>query len=141
MNSTINSNTHSDLPKSFSNGVLDILYQYATFNDVEACKDALRGHIRPYLFDYSVDQLDIALKEVREQLLKQQANQSDMSNAYWNEIIESLNNAFSKPEEKLSNYIDKARFDQALNEAKKLYPNLFKKYILGGNFEARIRQF
>ena len=64
MNSTINSNTHSALPKSFYNGVLDILYQYATFNDVEACKDALRGHIRPYLFDYSVNQLDIAFKEI-----------------------------------------------------------------------------
>ncbi|MCK4028590.1 hypothetical protein HCC70_09705 [Streptococcus suis] len=127
MNSTINSNTHSDLPKSFSNGVLDILYQYATFNDVEACKDALRDHIRPYLFDYSVNQLDIALKEVREQLVKQQTNQSDMSNAYWNEMIESLNDAFSEPEGKVSNYIDKARFDQALNEAQKIFPGLFKK--------------
>lgn len=125
MNSTIKSNTHSNLPKSFSNGVLEILYQYATFNDVEACKDALRGHIRPYLFDYSVNQLDIALKEIRQQLIEQQANQSDMSNAYWNEMIESLNDAFSEPESNVSNYIDKARFDQALNEAKKLYPNLF----------------
>ncbi|HFH9839595.1 TPA: hypothetical protein ACGO92_002096 [Streptococcus suis] len=134
MNSTINSNTHSDLPKSFSNGVLEILYQYATFNDVEACKDALRGLIRPYLFDYSVNQLDIALKEVREQLVKQQANQSDMSNAYWNEIIKSLNNAFSKPEEKLSNYIDKARFDidkarfdQVFKEVQKTYDGLLNK--------------
>ncbi|HEM6510853.1 TPA: hypothetical protein U2E06_000209 [Streptococcus suis] len=125
MNSTINSNTQSDLPKSFSSGVLEILYHYATFNDVEACKDALRGHIRPYLFDYSVNQLDIALKEVRKQLVKQQSNQSDMSNAYWNDMIESLNNAFSEPERNVSNYIDKARFDQALKEAKKLYPNLF----------------
>ncbi|HEM2777921.1 TPA: hypothetical protein U0614_001057 [Streptococcus suis] len=125
MNSIINSSTHSDLPKSFSSGVLEILYQYATFNDVEACKDALRRHIRPYLFDYSVNQLDTALKEVREQLVKQQANQSDMSNAYWNDMIESLNNAFSEPERNVSNYIDKARFDQALKEAKKLYPNLF----------------
>lgn len=125
MNSTINSNTHSDLPKSFSSGVLEILHQHATFNNVEACKDALRGHIRPYLFDYSVNQLDIALKEIRQQLIEQQANQSDMSNAYWNEMIESLNDAFSEPEGKVSNYIDKARFDQALNEAKKLYPNLF----------------
>lgn len=125
MNSTINSRTPSNLTKSFSNGVLEILYQYAAFNDVEACKDALRGHIRPYLFDYSVDQLDIALKEVRKQLVKQQANQSDMSNAYWNEMIESMNNAFSVPEGKVSNYIDKARFDQALNEAQKIYPNLF----------------
>ena len=97
----------------------------ATFNDVEACKDALRGHIRPYLFDYSVNQLDIALKEIRQQLIEQQANQSDMSNAYWNEMIESLNDAFSEPERNVSNYIDKARFDQALKEAKKLYPNLF----------------
>lgn len=125
MNSTINRNTHSDLPKSFSSGVLEILHQHATFNNVEACKDALRGHIRPYLFDYSVNQLDIALKEIRQQLIEQQANQSDMSNAYWNEMIESLNDAFSEPEGKVSNYIDKARFDQALNEAKKLYPNLF----------------
>ena len=125
MNSTINSNTHSVLPKSFSNGVLDILYQYATFNDVEASKDVLRGHIRPYLFNYSVNQLDIALKEIRQQLIEQQANQSDMSNAYWNEMIESLNDAFSEPERNVSNYIDKARFDQALNEAKELYPNLF----------------
>ncbi|HEM4177616.1 TPA: hypothetical protein U1W74_002052 [Streptococcus suis] len=125
MNSTINSNTQSDLPKSFSSGVLEILYHYATFNDVEACKDALRGHIRPYLFDYSVNLLDIALKEVRKQLVKQQSNQSDMSNAYWNDMIESLNNAFSEPERNVSNYIDKARFDQALKEAKKLYPNLF----------------
>ena len=125
MNSTINSNTHSALPKSFSNGVLEILYQYATSNDVEACKDALRGHIRPYLFDYSVNKLDIALKEVRQQLIEQQANQSDMSNAYWNEMIESLNDAFSESEDKVLNFIDEARFDQALNEAKKLYPNLF----------------
>ncbi|MCK4004005.1 hypothetical protein HCC50_01320 [Streptococcus suis] len=125
MNSTINSNTQSDLPKSFSSGVLEILYHYATFNDVEACKDALRGHIRPYLFDYSVNLLDIALKEVRKQLVKQQSNQSDMSNAYWNDMIESLNNAFSEPERNVSNYIDKARFDQALHDAKKLYPNLF----------------
>ena len=125
MNSIINSSTHSDLPKSFSSGVLEILYHYATFNDVEACKDALRGHIRPYLFDYSVNQLDIALKEIRQQLIEQQANQSDMSNAYWNEMIESLNDAFSEPERNVSNYIDKARFDQALKEAKKLYPNLF----------------
>ncbi|HFI0938874.1 TPA: hypothetical protein ACGOX9_001830 [Streptococcus suis] len=125
MNSTINSNTHSDLPKSFSNGVLEILYHYATFNDVEACKDALRGHIRPYLFDYSVNQLDIALKEIRQQLIEQQANQSDMPNTYWNEMIESLNDAFSEPEGKALNYIDKARFDQALHDAKKLYPNLF----------------
>lgn len=125
MNSIINSSTHSDLPKSFSSGVLEILYNYATFNDVEACKDALRGHIRPYLFDYSVNQLDTALKEVREQLVKQQANQSDMSNIYWNEMIESLNNAFSVSEGKVSNYIDKARFDQAIHEAKELYPNLF----------------
>ncbi|HEL2739332.1 TPA: hypothetical protein UDO34_002220 [Streptococcus suis] len=125
MNSTINSNTHSALPKSFSNGVLEVLYQYATINDVEACKDALRGHIRPYVFDYSVNQLDIALKEIRQQLIEQQANQSDMSNAYWNEMIESLNNAFSEPERNVSNYIDKARFDQALKEAKQLYPNLF----------------
>lgn len=125
MNSTINSSTHSDLSKSFSNGVLDILYQYATFNDVEACKDALRGHIRPYLFDYTINQLDIALKEIRQQLIEQQANQSDMSNAYWNEMIESMNNAFSVAEGKVSNYIDKSRFDQALKEAKKLYPNLF----------------
>ena len=125
MNSIINSSTHSDLPKSFSSGVLEILYHYATFNDVEACKDALRGHIRPYLFDYSVNQLDIALKEIRQQLIEQQANQSDMSNAYWNEMIESLNDAFSEPERNVSNYIDKARFDQALKEAKQLYPNLF----------------
>lgn len=125
MNSTINSNTHSDLPKSFSSGVLEILYHYATFNDVEACKDALRGHIRPYLFDYSVNQLNIALKEVRKQFVKQQSNQSDMSNAYWNDMIESLNNAFSVPDGKVSNYIDKARFEQALHDAKKLYPNLF----------------
>ncbi|HEM4247114.1 hypothetical protein HO412_03195 [Streptococcus suis] len=125
MNSIINSNTHSDLPKSFSNGVLEILYQYATFNDVEACKDALRGHIRPYLFDYSVNQLDIALKEIRQQLVEQQHNQTGMANAYWNEMIESLNNAFSEPESKVSNYIDEARFDQALHDAKKLYPNLF----------------
>ncbi|HEL2401541.1 hypothetical protein ACTGYT_03585 [Streptococcus suis] len=127
MNSIINSSTHSDLPKSFSNGVLEILYQYATFNDVEACKDALRGLIRPYLFDYSVNQLDIALKEIRQQLIEQQANQSDMSYAYWNEMIESLNDAFSEPEGKVSNYIDKARFDQALNEAQKIFPGLFKK--------------
>ncbi|HEM5280908.1 TPA: hypothetical protein U1333_000264 [Streptococcus suis] len=125
MNSTINRSTHSDLPKSFSSGVLEILYNYATFNDVEACKDALRGHIRPYVFDYSVNQLDIALKEIRQPLIEQQANQSDMSNAYWNEMIESMNNAFSVAEGKVSNYIDKARFDQALKEAKKLYPNLF----------------
>ena len=97
----------------------------ATFNDVEACKDALRGHIRPYLFDYSVNQLDIVLKEIRQQLIEQQANQSDMSKTYWNEMIESLNDAFSEPEGKVSNYVDKARFDQALNEATKLYPNLF----------------
>ncbi|HEM5207877.1 TPA: hypothetical protein U1320_002196, partial [Streptococcus suis] len=129
MNSTINSNTHSDLPKSFSNGVLEILYQYATFNDVEACKDALRGHghIRPYLFDYSVNQLDIALKEVREQLVKHQPNQPDKANAYWNEMIESLNEAFSKPEEKLSNYIDKARFDQVFKEVQKTYDGLLNK--------------
>lgn len=125
MNSIINSSTHSDLPKSFSDGVLEVLDQYATINDVEACKDALRSHIRPYLFDYSVNQLDIALKEVREQLVKQQANQSDMSNVYWNEMIESLNDAFSEPVGKVSNYIDKARFDQAIHEAKELYPNLF----------------
>ncbi|CYU09422.1 hypothetical protein [Streptococcus suis] len=125
MNSTINSNTHSDLSKSFSNGVLEILYQYAIFNDVEACKDALRGHIRPYLFDYSVNQLDIALKEIRQQLIEQKPNQPDKANVYWNEMIESLNDAFSEPEGKVSNYIDKARFDQALKEAKKLYPNLF----------------
>ena len=61
MHSAINSTRYSDLLKSFSNGVLDILYQCATFNDVEACKDALRGHIRPYLFDYSVNQLDTFL--------------------------------------------------------------------------------
>ncbi|WP_105123321.1 hypothetical protein [Streptococcus suis] len=125
MNSIINSSTHSDLPKSFSSGVLETLYHYATFNDVEACKDALRGHIRPYLFDYSVNQLDIALKEIRQQLIEQQANQSNMSNAYWNEMIESLVDAFSEPEGKVSNYIDKARFDQAIHEAKELYPNLF----------------
>lgn len=125
MNSIINSSTHSDLPKSFSDGVLEVLYQYATINDVEACKVALRGHIRPYLFDYSVNQLDIALKEIRQQLIEQQANQSDTSNAYWNEMIESLNDAFSEPERNVSNYIDKARFDQALKEAKKLYPNFF----------------
>ena len=125
MNSTINSNSHSDLPKSFSSGVLDILYQYATFNEVEACKDALRGHIRPYLFDYSVNQLDIALKEIRQQLIEQKPNQPDKVNVYWNEMIESLNDAFSEPEGKVSNFIDKARFNQALNEAKELYPNLF----------------
>ncbi|MGQ7366432.1 hypothetical protein ACTGXS_02500 [Streptococcus suis] len=125
MNSIINSSTHSDLPKSFSNDVLEILYQYATFHDVEACKVALRGLIRPYLFDYSVNQLDIALKEIRQQLIEQQANQSNMSNAYWNEMIESLDDAFSEPEGKVSNYIDKARFDQAIHEAKELYPNLF----------------
>ncbi|HEM3464662.1 hypothetical protein [Streptococcus suis] len=125
MNSTINSNTHSDLPKSFSKGVLEILDQYATSNDVEACKDALRGHIRPYLFDFSVNQLNIALKEIRQQLIEQQHNQPGMANAYWNEMIESLNDAFGEPEDKVLNFIDEARFDQALNEAKKLYPNLF----------------
>ncbi|HEM3692340.1 TPA: hypothetical protein U1D14_001887 [Streptococcus suis] len=125
MNSIINSSTHLDLPKSFSNGVLEILYQYATFNDVEACKDELRGHIRPYLFDYSVNQLDIALKEIRQQLIEQQPNQADKTNVFWNEMIESLNAAFSEPEGKVSNYIDKARFDQALHDAKELYPNLF----------------
>ncbi|HFU3710507.1 TPA: hypothetical protein ACGO5C_002106 [Streptococcus suis] len=125
MNSIINSSTHLDLPKSFSNGVLEILYQYATFNDVEACKDELRGHIRPYLFDYSVNQLDIALKEIRQQLIEQQSNQADKTNVFWNEMIKSLNAAFSEPEEKVSNYIDKASFDQALHDAKELYPNLF----------------
>ena len=125
MNSIINSSTHLDLPKSFSNGVLEILYQYATFNDVEACKDELRGHIRPYLFDYSVNQLDIALKEIRQQLIEQQSNQADKTNVFWNEMIESFNAAFSEPEGKVSNYIDKARFDQALHDAKELYPNLF----------------
>lgn len=127
MNSIINSNTHSDLPKSISSGVLEMLYQYATFNDVEACKDALRDHIRPYLFDYSVNQLDIALKEIRQQLIEQQYNQPDKENAYWNEMIESLNDAFSEPEGKVSNYIDKSRFEQALNEAQKIFPSLFKK--------------
>ncbi|MGQ7472662.1 hypothetical protein ACTGUZ_04030 [Streptococcus suis] len=125
MNSIINSSTHSDLPKSFSDGVLEVLYQYATINDVEACKDALRGHIRPYLFDYSVNQLDTALKEIRQQLIEQKPNQPNKANVYWNEMIESLNDAFSEPEGKVSNFIDKARFDQALNEAKELYPNLF----------------
>ncbi|HEM5297164.1 TPA: hypothetical protein U1381_002141, partial [Streptococcus suis] len=97
--------------------------------DVEACKDALRGHghIRPYLFDYSVNQLDIALKEVREQSVKHQPNQPDKANAYWNEMIESLNEAFSKPEEKLSNYIDKARFDQVFKEVQKTYDGLLNK--------------
>ncbi|HFR3551800.1 TPA: hypothetical protein ACHVA2_002050 [Streptococcus suis] len=127
MNSIINSSTHSDLPKSFSDGVLEVLYQYATINDVEACKDALRGHIRPYVFDYSVNQLDIALKEIRQQLVEQQHNQTGMANAYWNEMIESLNNAFSVSEGKVSNYIDKSRFEQALNEAQKIFPSLFKK--------------
>ncbi|MGE9835210.1 hypothetical protein [Streptococcus orisratti] len=127
MISTINSNIHSYLPKSFSNGVLDILYQYATFNDVEACKDALRGHIRPYLFDYSVNQLDTALKEIRQQLIEQQSNQPDKANIYWSEMIESLNDAFSEPGGKVSNYIDKSRFDQALNEAQKIFPGLSKK--------------
>lgn len=42
-------------------------------------------------------------------------------------MIESLNDAFSEPEGKVSNYIDKARFDQALNEAQKIFPGLFKK--------------
>ena len=125
MNSTINSITPSNLTKSFSIGVLDILYHYATFNDVEACKDALRGHIRPYLFDYSVNQLDKALKEIRQQIIEQQNNQPEKANVYWNEMIESLNVAFSEPEGNVSNFIDKARFDQALNEAKKLYPTLF----------------
>lgn len=127
MDSIIKSITHSDIPKSFSNVVLEILYQYATFNDVEACKDALRSHIRPYLFDYSVNQLDIALKEIRQQLIKQQPNQPDKANVYWNEMIESLNDAFSVPEDKVSNFIDKARFDQALNEAQKIFPGLSKK--------------
>ncbi|CYU35032.1 hypothetical protein [Streptococcus suis] len=127
MNSIIKSNTHSDLSKSFSNGVLEILHQYATSNDVETCKDDLRGHIRPYLFDYSVNQLDTALKEIRQQLIEQQHNQLGMANAHWNEMIESLNVAFSEPEDKVSNFIDEARFDQVLHEAKKLYPNLFKK--------------
>ena len=125
MNSTINSNTHLDLPISFSRGVLEILHQHATFNEVEACKDVLIGYIRPYLFDYSVNQLDIALKEIRQQLIEQKPNQPGMANAYWNEMIESLNDAFSEPEDKVLNFIDEARFDQALNEAKKLYPNLF----------------
>lgn len=58
-------------------------------------------------------------------MVKQQANQSDMSNAYWKEMIGSLNDAFSEPESNVSNYIDKARFDHALKKAKKLYPNLF----------------
>lgn len=124
MNSIINSSTHLDLPKAFSNGVLEILYQYATFNDVEACKDALRGYIRPYLFDYSVNQLDIALKEIRQQLIEQQHNQPEKANAYWNEMIESLNTAFREPEGKVSKYIDKARFDQALNEAQKFLSGL-----------------
>ncbi len=119
------STAHLPLPKSFSNDVLDILYQFATFNDVESCKDALRGHIRPYLFDYSVNQLDTALKEIRQQLIEQKPNQPDKANAYWNEMIESLNDAFSEPEGKVSNHIDKSRFEQALHEAKKLYPNLF----------------
>lgn len=100
----------------------------ATFNDVEACKDALRGHIRPYLFDYSVNQLDIAFKEIRQQLIEQQNNQPEKTNTYWNEMIKSLNDdAFSDPEGKISNYIDKYRFDQALNEAQKIFPGLFEK--------------
>lgn len=128
MNSTINSITPSNLTKSFSIGVLDILYQCATFNDVEACKDALRGHIRPYLFDYSVNQLDIAFKEIRQQLIEQQNNQPEKTNTYWNEMIKSLNDdAFSDTEGKISNYIDKYRFDQALNEAQKIFSGLFEK--------------
>ena len=128
MHSAINSTRYSDLLKSFSNGVLDILYQCATFNDVEACKDALRGHIRPYLFDYSVNQLDTALKEIRQQLIEQQNNQPEKTNTYWNEMIKSLNDdAFSDPEGKISNYIDKYRFDQALNEAQKIFSGLFEK--------------
>ncbi|WDN60248.1 hypothetical protein [Streptococcus parasuis] len=100
----------------------------ATFNDVEACKDALRGHIRPYLFDYSVNQLDIAFKEIRQQLIEQQNNQPEKTNTYWNEMIKSLNDdAFSDPEGKISNYIDKYRFDQALNEAQKIFSGLFEK--------------
>ena len=86
MHATIDSRTLSGPPESFSNGLWS---QNAELNDVEACKDTLRGYIRPYLFDYSVNQLDKALKKVRQQLIEQQNNQPNMSSAFWNEMIEN----------------------------------------------------
>ena len=51
-----------------------------------------------------------------------------LSETNLNEMIKSLNDdAFSDPEGKISNYIDKYRFDQALNEAQKIFSGLFEK--------------
>lgn len=132
MHSAINSTRYSDLLKSFSNGVLDILYQCATFNDVEACKDALRGHIRPYLFYYSVNQLDTALKEIRQQLIEQKPNQPDKANAYWNEMILDVHDSLFQEEMLykninsynlfLVNYESLAKYQNALSNNEKLSP-------------------
>ncbi len=42
-------------------------------------------------------------------------------------MIESMNNAFSVPEGKVSNYIDKAIFDQVFKEVQKTYDGLLNK--------------
>lgn len=54
----------NELPSNFYHDINDILKKFSHTNNIEDCKIAMRDYLQPYWFDWSIEKLDEAFKQI-----------------------------------------------------------------------------
>lgn len=115
------------LPSNFYYEINDILKKFSHTNNVEDCKIAIRDYIQPYCFDWSIEKLDEAFKQIRRDLIEEQLSEDELTENYWHEIVVILYNPFRFSNKIVGNGISEEDFEEIVKYANMQYKNAFKK--------------
>lgn len=117
----------NELPSNFYHDINDILKKFSHTNNVEDCKIAIRDYIQPYCFDWSIEKLDEAFKQIRRDLIEEQLPEDELTANYWHEIVDILNKPFGISNKIEGNGISEEDFEEIVKYANMQYKNAFKK--------------
>ncbi|HFI0672242.1 TPA: hypothetical protein ACGO47_001149 [Streptococcus suis] len=115
------------LSSNFYYDIKDILKKFSQTNNVEDCKIAIRDYIQPYCFDWSIEKLDEAFKQIRSDLIEERLPEDVLTGNYWHEIVDILHNPFGFSNKIEGNGISEDDFEEIVKYANMQYKNAFKK--------------
>ncbi|HFU3712495.1 TPA: hypothetical protein ACGOZJ_002008, partial [Streptococcus suis] len=115
------------LPSNFYHDINDILKKFSHTNNIEDCKIAMRDYIQPYCFDWPIEKLDEAFKQIRSDLIEEQLPADELTGNYWHEIVDILSNPFGISNKIERSDISKEVFEEIVKYANMQYQNAFKK--------------
>ncbi|MGV3011311.1 hypothetical protein ACED98_03790 [Streptococcus thoraltensis] len=116
----------NELPSNFYHDINDILKKFSHTNNIEDCKIAMRDYIQPYCFDWSIEKLDEAFKQIRRDLIEEQLPEDELTGNYWHGIVDILHNPFGFSNKIEGNGISEEDFEEIVNYANMQYQNAFK---------------